>query len=331
MKWESSDFTVGAIVVVAALILLGSFLWLSPALSGRTYPLYTEFDRIDGLGEQANVVLRGYSIGSVGAIEPRMGSDGVLRFRVRLDIQSRLESGDSLRLPAGTTARLVPPPVIGAGYIMLDPPLSGGTPLASGAVLPGIRSTAIVEQMQGITGDVSTEVLETMVTARGLMDSVTAAIVVANRALTETASAIPPLVSGLQRQLVAAEELTNELRDHLGTLSPAAIASIDSAALLLADSRRLVNDLNTMVNSTAPEMYGILANLDTTSTLLTHFVRQVSARPWKALTGVKPPEGLVPPPPSPAISAREGAASDSIRPIPEAPGGSPETDSVRSP
>lgn len=329
MKWESSDLAVGAVVVAAAVILLGSFLWLSPALSARTYPLYTEFDRIDGLGQQANVVLRGYTIGSVGSIEPRLARDGSLRFRVRLDIQSRLASGDSLRLPAGTTARLVPPPVIGAGYILLEPPLGGGIALAPGGTLPGVRSTAIVEQMQGITGDVSGQVVETMVTARELMDSVTSALVVANRTLAQTASVIPSLVAGLELQLAAAQTLTEELRAHLGALTPATLASIDSATMLLADSRRLVNDLHGLVNSSAPELQDILANLDTTSILLTHFVRQVSARPWKAFTGVKPPEGLVPPAPGPAISARDSAAdpvADSARRSPEQPGGVPETD-----
>lgn len=328
MKWESSDFTVGAVVVGAALILLAAFLWLSPAVSARTYRLYTEFDRIDGLGQQANVTLRGYTIGSVGAIEPRMGSDGALRFRVRLDIQSRLASGDSLRLPEGTTARLVPPPVIGAGFIVLDPPLSGGPPLEPGATLPGLRSTAIVEQMQGISGDVSGQVVETMVTARELMDSVTAAVLVANRAMLQTSSAIPALVAGLERQLVTTQELTEELRGHINTLTPATIASIDSATLLLSDSRRLVNDLQSMVSSTAPEMRDILANLDTTSILLTHFVRQVSARPWKVMTGVQPPAGLVPPPPGPPVSSR-GAPADSS-PGPTRPDSS-ETEPRREP
>lgn len=328
MKWESSDFTVGAVVVGAALILLAAFLWLSPAVSARTYPLYTEFDRIDGLGQQANVTLRGYTVGSVGAIEPRVASDGSLHFRVRLDIQSTLESGDSLRLPEGTSARLVPPPVIGAGFIVLDPPLSGGAPLEPGATLPGLRATAIVEQMQGISGDVSGQVVETMVTGRELMDSVTSAVLIANRAMLQTSSAIPTLVAGLERQLAVTQQLTEELRGHINTLTPATIASIDSATLLLSDSRRLVNDLQAMVGTTAPEMRDILANLDTTSVLLTHFVRQVSARPWKVMTGVEPPAGLVPPPPGPAVSARGAAADSTVRR--ENPDGS-ETEPRRDP
>jgi ABC-type transporter Mla subunit MlaD len=144
MKWESSDFTVGFVVVAAAVILLGSFLWLSPAVARSTYPLYAEFDRIDGVNTQSNVVLRGYNVGRVGAIETRMTAGGDLRFRVRMDIESKLASGDSLLLPGGTTARLVPPPVIGAGFILLETPREGGTPLSPGSTIPGVRSTAIM-------------------------------------------------------------------------------------------------------------------------------------------------------------------------------------------
>ena len=188
MKWESSDLTVGAVVVLASAILLGSFLWLSPAVAGRTYPLFTEFDRIDGVNAQSNVMLRGYTVGRVGAIEPRMTADGDLRFRVRMEIESELASGDTLLLPEGTTARLVPPPVIGAGFILLETPDRRTGTLEPGSTIPGVRNTAVLEQVQGITEDVSGEVMTTMDVARTLMDSVTAAVATANRALNETTS-----------------------------------------------------------------------------------------------------------------------------------------------
>lgn len=297
-------------MVAAAVIILGSFLWLSPALAGGTYPLYAEFDRIDGVNTQSNVVLRGYAVGRVGAIEPRMAPDGSLRFRVQLDIESRLASGDSLLLPTGTTARLVPPPVIGAGYILLETPDRRGLPLAPGSTLPGIRGTAIIEQVQGITGDVSTQVLSTMAVAQSLMDSVTVAIMTANRALAETSAAIPPLVRGLERQLEATGALTADLREQVNTLSPAALATIDSVNLLLTDSRTLVQDLTGTLAVTTPDIRRILAQLDTTTVLLTHFVREISKRPLNLLSGVDPPPGLVPPPPGPAITV--GSEGDTV-------------------
>lgn len=310
MKWESSDLTVGVVVLAAALIILAGLLWQSPVASTKTYPLYTEFDRIDGIGTQANVLLRGYAVGKVGKIQPRLAGDGNLRFRVRLDIESRLADGDSLRLPIGTTARLVPPPVIGAGFIVLETPENGGAPLPRESTIPGIRATAIVEQMQGLTTDLSGEVLTTMGTARALMDSVALSVAIANRTMVETAAMIPPLVRTLEQQLVATQSLTADLQTQVNSISPAALATIDSVTLLLSDSRRLVHDLQSTLSTTTPDMVEIVAQLDTTSVLLTNFVREVTKRPWKAFTGVEPPQGLVPPPPGPPIGA--GSAGDTV-------------------
>lgn len=334
MKWESSDFAVGAVVVAASVILLGSFLWLSPAVAGGTYPLYTEFDRIDGVNTQSNVVLRGYTVGRVGAIEPRIEADGSLRFRVQLDIESRIASGDSLLLPQGTTARLVPPPVIGAGFILLETPQTGAPPLPPGSSLPGVRNTAIMEQVQVLTEDLSTEVLSTMTVAQSLMDSVTAAVVTAKRTLNETSSAIPPLVRSLEQQLEATAELTADLQRQVNTIGPAALATIDSVSRLLSDSRMLVRDLHGTLDAASPEIRQIVSHLDTTTILLTHFVREVTKRPLRILSGVDPPPGLEPPPPGPAITV--GSEGDTVPVLdadtvpgnhrPDADGSEPETD-----
>ena len=310
MKWESSDLAVGVVVVAAVVILLGSFLWLSPAMAGSTYPLFTQFDRIDGVTTQSNVVLRGYTIGRVGAIEPAVADDGGLRFRVRLDIESELASGDSLLLPQGTRARLVPPPVIGAGYILLETPDHRQGTLAPGSAIPGVRSTAVLEQVQGITDDVSADALATMAVARRLMDSVTAAVGTANRTLTETSAAIPPLVRDLHRQLEATAALTTDIQRHVNTLSPAALATLDSVAVLVAESRAVVGELDGTLRDTRPDVHDILAQLDTTSILLTHFMREISEKPLRILSGVRPPPGLDPPPPGPPI--REGSDADTV-------------------
>jgi ABC-type transporter Mla subunit MlaD len=310
MKWESSDFTVGAVVVVAAVILLGSFLWLSPAVAGSTYPLYTEFDRIDGVNAQSNVVLRGYTVGRVGDIEPRIAADGDLRFRVRLDIDAQLASGDSLLLPVGTIARLVPPPVIGAGYILLETPDHRAGTLSPGATLPAVRNTAVIEQVQGITDDVSSEVILTMGTAQQLMDSVTLAVSTANRTLRETSALIPPLIRSLEGQLEATAALTADIQRQVNTISPAAMAAIDSVSALLADSRGLVGELQGTLVHTQPEIYSILAHLDTTTILLTHFMREISERPLRVLSGVEPPPGLDPPPPGEPV--QPGSAADTV-------------------
>jgi ABC-type transporter Mla subunit MlaD len=293
MKWERTDLTVGTVVLLAILIVSGAFVSISPALSEDTYPLYTEYRRIDGIAEQAGVFLHGYSVGRVSAIEPRVNDAGVLVFRVEMKVRRRLASGDTLYLPEGTIARLTPPPVpIGGGMIVLEAPASGGRPLAPGETLPGLRSVAMMDQMQGLTGDMGGEVMQTLVAARLLMDSLASTISAANQTMAVTSSHLPGLLAGIQQELTAAHELTNDLRTQLGVITPAAVASIDSAQHLLGDSRRLVQQIDELLREQRPELAGILANLDTTTMLLQNFMWQVSERPWRVFTGVKAPAGL---------------------------------------
>ncbi|HKJ93924.1 MAG TPA: hypothetical protein VJ957_12215, partial [Longimicrobiales bacterium] len=152
--------------------------------------------------------------------------------------------------------------------------------------------------------------IQTMTTARTLMDSSVVAVKQANGVMAQAASRLPTLMASLEDQLELAQGLTTDLRDHINTMAPAATASIDSATLMLGDSRRLVHDMMDLLQSSRPRMEGILANMDTTSLLLQNFVRQVSARPWKALTGVKPPQGLAPPPPGPPVDSPRSGVGD---------------------
>ena len=293
MKWESADLTVGAVIVAAVLIITATLLWLSPALADRTYPLYTEFQRIDGIAERGAVRLYGYEVGRIDAIEPRTTADGSIVFRVRLGIRSRLASGDSLFLPQGTRAVLAPPPApIVPGAIVLRPPPNGGPPLRPGATIPGEREVAMLDEVRSMSDRLAEEIVRTTTSARTLLDSLSRTAGAANRALAITTAELPRLLDGLRAELAAADSLTNEVRGHLDRVTPATLASIDSAQLLLADSRRLVTGIDGMLTAREPEIATIMANLDTTTVLLTHFVRQVSDRPWRLITGVDPPPGL---------------------------------------
>lgn len=314
MKWERTDLAVGLVVVVAVLILLGALVWKSPALSQRTYSLFTEFERIDGIAQQAPVLLHGYEVGRVGDIVPRVAANGTLAFRVEMKILRRLESGDTLRLPLGTTAQLIPPPVIGMGYIVLEPPATAGAALVEGATIPGSRMPDVLGQVQTLSADLSLELVKTMTTARLLMDSLTRTVGTANQTLATTSVQVTPLLQGVQAELALAQGLTADLRGHLNTLTPATVATIDSVQRLMGDSRRMLGDVNRMLVEREPELTAILASLDSTTALVHNFTREVSDRPWKLFTGVTPPARPTPPAARQAAVPVPGAATDSASP-----------------
>lgn len=309
MKWERTDLAVGLVVIAAVAVLLAALLWVSPLTGSRTYALYTEFERIDGIARQAPVLLHGYPIGRVSEIEPRVRADGRLVFRVRMDVQRELGSGDTLRLPAGTRARLVPPSVVGTGFLVLEPPAEPeGRALAAGASIAGVRDAAIMDQVAAITPLLNEELVRTLTSARMLMDTLVLTTSTATQTMLATTTQMAPLLATAQQQLLAAGQLTQEMRGHLGALTPAAVATIDSVQGLMSDSRRLLGDVNRMMTARGPEVAGIVANLDSITTLLHHTARQVSARPYRVFTGVAPPRPAALPT-APAATAATAAAT----------------------
>ena len=293
MKWERSDLGVGLAVVGAIVVLVGTLLWLSPAVSRDTYALETDFTQIGGIAEQAPVYLRGYEVGRIASIEPHMGPDGSLSFRVRMNIQASVGSGDSLLLPVGTIARLVPPPVIGSGFITLEPPPHGISRgfLQPGSRIPGIRDTPVLDRVQTVSDSLTAELAVTLETARGLMGTLNETAGAAGVMIAGTSAEVPAVLEELRRELVLAQQLTNEMREHIATLVPTTVATIDSTQRLLSDSRALLRRLDATLAEQTPTIASILANLDTTTLLLEHVSRQVANRPLSVLRGWQPPEG----------------------------------------
>lgn len=293
MKWERADLGVGLAVVGAIVVLMATLLWLSPAVSRDTYSLETEFAQIGGIAEQNPVYLRGYAVGRVADIAPHMGQDGRLSFIVRLNIQSSLASGDSLLLPVGTIARLVPALPVGSGSIVLElPPVEQRSAfLEPGARIPGIRDTPLVDRVQTITDSMTTELAYTLETARDLMGTLDQTAGMASGMIASTATDVPAMLRELRQELVLAQQLTREMRDHMASLVPTAVATIDSTQALLAESRALLRRLDTTLEEQTPAITSIIANLDTTALLLEHVSRQVAYRPLSVLRGWRPPEG----------------------------------------
>ena len=293
MKWERSDLGVGLAVVGAIVVLVGTLLWLSPAVSRDTYALETEFTEIGGIAEQAPVYLSGYEVGRIADIEPHMGGDGNLTFRVRMNIQASVGSGDSLLLPVGTIARLVPPPVIGSGFITLELPPEGGRRgfLEPGSRIPGLRDTPMLDRVQTVSDSMTAELALTLETARGLMGTLNETAGAAGGMITGTSAEVPRLMEELRRELVLAQQLTEDMRTHMAALVPTTVATIDSTQRLLSDSRALLRRLDTTLAEQTPAIASILANLDTTTMLLEHVSRQVAYRPLSVLRGWTPPQG----------------------------------------
>ena len=295
MKWESGDLKVGIVVLLALALFVGGLVWLTTGATDRGIAIYTRYDAIDGLAEQAPVQLGGFTIGRVDDIAPRVGENGAVVFDVRLKIDWTPEAGRALPVPVGTRARLVPPPVTGtgflAGYVQLEPPAQRGlAPLQPGDTLPGVRSVAMVEQVQEFVTSLTHDWTRTLAAVNTLVDSLTRTAAAANRLAGTTQDLLPRVSSSLEQRLATADSLMLELR----AITPHAVASMDSVQAIISDTRRLVASVDRSLEARDPQIGRVLANLDTTTAVLNHFVREVTRRPGRLVSGVQPPLRLDP-------------------------------------
>jgi len=305
MRLERTDLAVGIAACGALIVAVGVIIWLARGGREETYTLYTQFAEISGVAPQSPVFLRGYEIGRVAGIEPVMAATGPL-FIVHMDIRWQLAGSTRATLPQGTTALLKPPPIIGSATIELAVPDEAGLPpLAQGDTIPGIVEPTLPQQASTLGNQVAFEAYETMASAREMMDSLTLATAAAHALLQRTGAGVPQILERIATQLDATAALTNELKGQLGALTPSIAATVDSANALVADSRALVQRLNSTVGETQPDLRAILANLERTSLVLEHFTRQVAQQPTRLLTGVKLPS---------TDSLRAAARADSTPP-----------------
>lgn len=313
MKYERMDLAVGIVVLGALVLALVSMGALVPKLRSAGDPLFTEVEQLDGVSVQTPVFLNGYEVGRVDRIDPVVGADGTLHFRLRLRVHWTTENGVRLPIRQGLRARLVPPPVavLGTATIALEQIGDPGPPLWPGAVIPSVRTVALIDQMQGMTDSLTRDLRATLASARTVLrsanvaiDEVTKTAHTANEVVESTREQWPVLMRTFTHDLAVVDSTVRQAR----AVSPAAVAVLDSVQRLVGDSRTTVQRLNAMMDEHSPEITRMLASLDTTAMLLENFTRQVSEKPLRALTGVSVP---------PELEHRPPAVRQAGRPRPE--------------
>ena len=286
-RLDKGDIAVGLAVLGALALSAGAMIWLSAPLRRDTGAgaLYTEFPELSGLAVSNDVTLKGFKIGTVDAITPKISSDGNLVFDVRMTIQWRLADSSRLPLTKGTLAHLEPAFPVGSPSIVLYLPPSGGQRLAPGATIDGAVGSSPITEVVMLADSLEYQLKLTLGKTRGVLDSLSMAAGLAARGVRSTNTAIPNLAAGIARDIASLDSAIASVRGMLGPTT----ATADSARALLGSTRRAIDDLSRSVQGHDANIAHVIANLDTTSALLQDFVRQIEAKPTRLLTGVKPP------------------------------------------
>lgn len=313
MKWDGTDLRVGLMVFGALLLGIASFVWLGRQWRRNVAPLYTDVVDVEGISAESPVFLNGFNIGRVTEVRPHV-ENRTLLFRVRMDIVWRLDDNSPMPLRAGLRARVVPPALdIGRGTIVLETNGHDGAALKPGDVVPSVQVGGTTNRMQLVVDSVGRDLRLVIASVEKLVKSLdvtvasaTQTMKSANSMLASVNNEMPAIGRGVRANLASADSLMRSLH----SVTPATVATLDSVRALLGDSRLAIARATQFLDANEPQLASTLANLDQASAVLTNLLKEVSRRPIKAITGVKPPEYVA----KPAVSQAGVSAAKRDRP-----------------
>ena len=277
------DFYVGLLLVAAIALVVGALI----ATSGwgeRRYDLYVRVASADGISQGTSVLIQGLDVGQVTSISPRVDSaTRRIAFVARLSVKERFEDGSSLQLPVGTRAELVQASQISSAVairlILPDTVGARGIYLHAGDTLDSRRRGSALEAFAEVADELSQRVQEMVRTA--------------TQTLVRVQSTLRDVTPDVQRTLDGIAATMGRVDSVVERLARRGLA--DSVAAAVASTNRLLLRLDTLAGearSFTMENRGPLretvTNLTEVSRQLNHFVEQMSRRPFRALTGVKP-------------------------------------------
>lgn len=286
------DFLVGLFVLTALGIVTGTLI-VTSGLGDVRYNLYVRTESAQDLTRDTRVFLQGLEIGRIQQLNPvRNGHAGTLSFVGRLSINEKFPDGTALKLPRGSRALIAQTSPIAAPVVQIVTPhdVRAAVYLQPGDTIESERRTNTMDDLSGIATQLSSEV-ESLLGETKRMMLATNRVVARSDSMIATAS---PMVQRVLTDLTATLERSDRV---LAGLEPRIPALGDSISAALADTRRLLRQLDTVAanaNSLATENRGsireTLDHLHRSSILMDHFVDQVSRRPVRMLTGVRAPK-----------------------------------------
>jgi len=277
------DFYVGLLIVASIALIVGALI----ATSGwgeRRYDLYIRVASADGIAQGTPVFIQGLNVGQVTSISPRVDTaTRRISFLAKLSVKERFDDGSSLQLPIGTRAELVQASQISSAVavrlILPDTVSPRVTYLHAGDTLDSRRRGSAIEAFAEVADELSQRVQEmvrtatqTLVRVQSTLQDVTPEV---SRTLTGVATTMGRLDSLVERMA------RRGLADSVAT----AVAST-SKLLLRLDS--LAGEARSLTIENRSDLRETVTNLTEASRQLNHFVDQMSRRPLRALTGVKP-------------------------------------------
>lgn len=297
MESKRTDFLVGIFILVTIGVMVGTVI-VTSGLGKVHHDLYMRTETAQDLTSDTRVFLQGLAVGRVRQVNPQVDSTtGALRFVALLLIDERFPDGTLLQLPVGTTGLISQQSVIADPIVQLvtPPGTPGRVALAAGDTIDSRREVTALEQLGAVASKLENEVSSALEDVRqlivrttGAVDRTSRAVTQANQMLTDAA----PLVDTVLRRLASSLERTDRvlaaIEPRSGPMQDSLMVTVGRAHALLIRFDSLAGTAQTMVEDNQDAIRNVAHHLQRTAEMLEHFTDQVSRRPTRLFTGVKP-------------------------------------------
>lgn len=298
------DFIVGLVIVGAIAVVIGALL----ATSGwgeRHYDLFLRTASAEGLTADSKVMLQGLQVGRVLSVIPRVDpTTRTISFVARLSMIERFKGGASLGVPLGTHAQLEQAsPLSPTVLVKLVPDTSRvNALLKAGDTIESVRKAPVPEQLAAVAQHLSSEVEAVLHASERMLTRVEGTVARANGILKD----VTPSVEGTLANVTATMGRLNKLVQRLDPgLADSVSGAIAVSSRMLSRMDSLVARASQMTAENREDVRTAVANLTELTRQLNHLADEVSRRPYRLLTGVKP---------LPPDSTHASDPRDSVRP-----------------
>ncbi|MGH7645079.1 MAG: MlaD family protein [Gemmatimonadales bacterium] len=311
MEPTRQDFVIGLLVVAAIGVVLGAVI-ASSGWGERRYDLFMHTASAEGISTDTRVFVQGLEVGRVKGVAPRVDSvTGRIAFVARLSLKQAFADGSSLRLPAGTRAEIdASSPISSAARIDLLLPDSAGPAhafLEAGDTVVSARKGSAMDAVAQVAQGLSRQVDVVLRQTNRTLLAVEATVGHAERSLAQAAPDVVIAVDRLAHTVARIDTLVGRVTD--AGLADSVVATLERSARLLARLDSLAGQGLTLVAENRADLRQTVTNLTQVSRQLDHFVEEMSRRPYRFLTGVRPIPGDSAPP-----AARPDTAATGTRP-----------------
>ena len=272
-------------------VIAGVLIVTSGLLEARQ-DLYMRAASAQDLTSDTRVLLQGLEIGRVRQVNAAMDSStGRLTFVARLTVMERFPDGAAVTIPRGTTAVIEQLNPIAPLVVQLLVPAEGGSAgyLAPGDTIASERRTGAVDALGRIAADLSEELRSTLEETRATLARTRRAATETERMLASSTPRVSDVLERLASNLTRTEAMLADVGPRLGPLQDSLIAVLAETRQVLRRVDQLAGSAHSVVGENQTAIRETVQHLHNSAVLLEHFANQVSRRPTRLLTGVRPP------------------------------------------